>query len=186
MRRAGEVAARLRRIERRLGPVDILVNNAGIAIADGVLKLTAESWDRVLETNLNSVFLLTQIAAQSMVKRKRGKIINLASESSRFGSSGVPSYSASKGGIVGMTLPIARDLARSGIRVCTIAPGIFETPMLMGLPKEAQDSLGKMVPFPPRLGRPAEYAKLVRSVVENEMPNGEVIRLEGAIRRGHK
>ncbi|MGH8745268.1 MAG: SDR family oxidoreductase, partial [Burkholderiales bacterium] len=89
-------------------------------------------------------------------------------------------------GVVGMTLPIARDLARSGIRVCTIAPGIFETPMLMGLPKEAQDSLGKMVPFPPRLGRPPEYAQLVRSIVENEMLNGEVIRLDGAIRMAPK
>jgi len=88
--------------------------------------------------------------------------------------------------VVGMTLPIARDLARNGIRVCTIAPGIFETPMLMGLPKEAQDSLGKMVPFPPRLGRPAEYAQLVKSIVENEMLNGEVIRLDGAIRMAPK
>ena len=98
------------------------------------------------------------------------------------GQTGRAAYRAWKGGVVSMTLPIARDVGGHGIRVCTIAPGIFETPMLMGLPKEAQDSLGKMVPFPPRLGRPAEYAQLVRSVVENEMLNGEVIRLDGAIR----
>jgi len=98
------------------------------------------------------------------------------------GQIGQAAYAASKGGIVGMTLPIARDLSRNGIRVMTIAPGIFETPMLMGMPQEVQDALGKMVPFPPRLGRPAEYAQLVRQIAENEMLNGEVIRLDGAIR----
>ncbi|MBS1214147.1 MAG: ATPase, type:copper-translocating P-type ATPase:heavy metal translocating P-type ATPase, partial [Proteobacteria bacterium] len=98
------------------------------------------------------------------------------------GQIGQAAYSASKGGVVGMTLPIARELARWGIRVMTIAPGIFETPMLLGMPQEVQDALGKMVPFPQRLGRPAEYAALVKHIVENEMLNGEVIRLDGAIR----
>jgi NAD(P)-dependent dehydrogenase (short-subunit alcohol dehydrogenase family) len=102
------------------------------------------------------------------------------------GQIGQAAYSASKGGVVGMTLPIARDLSRSGIRVCTIAPGIFETPMLMGMPKEVQDSLGKQVPFPSRLGRAPEYAALVKHIVENEMLNGETIRLDGAIRMGPK
>ncbi|MEK7360885.1 MAG: SDR family NAD(P)-dependent oxidoreductase, partial [Pseudomonadota bacterium] len=102
------------------------------------------------------------------------------------GQIGQAAYSASKGGIVGMTLPIARDLARSGIRVMTIAPGIFLTPMLLGLPKEAQDALGKMVPFPPRLGQPSEYAALARHIIENEMLNGEVIRIDGAIRMAPK
>ncbi|MDA8107636.1 MAG: SDR family NAD(P)-dependent oxidoreductase, partial [Betaproteobacteria bacterium] len=112
--------------------------------------------------------------------------VNTASVAAFDGQIGQAAYSASKGGVVGMTLPIARDLSRNGIRVCTIAPGIFETPMLLGLPQEARESLGRMVPFPPRLGRPAEYAQLVRSIVENEMLNAETIRLDGAIRMAPK
>jgi len=178
------------------GGVHVLVNCAGIAIAektlgkDGPHRLA--SFSRVIGVNLIGTFNMIRMTADAMAKAgpnaagERGVIVNTASVAAFDGQIGQAAYSASKGGVVGMTLPIARDLARSGIRVCTIAPGIFETPMLMGLPKEAQDSLGKMVPFPPRLGRPAEYAQLVRSIVENEMLNGEVIRLDGAIRMAPK
>ena len=113
-------------------------------------------------------------------------VVNTASVAAFDGQIGQAAYSASKGGIVGMTLPIARDLSRNGIRVVTIAPGLFLTPMLLGLPKEAQDSLGKQVPFPSRLGKPEEYAHLAKSIVENEMLNGETIRLDGAIRMAPK
>ncbi len=113
---------------------------------------------------------------------ERGVIVNTASVAAYDGQIGQAAYSASKGGVVGMTLPIARELARFGIRVMTIAPGLFETPMLLGAPQEVQDALGKMVPFPPRMGKPAEYAALVRHIVENAMLNGEVIRLDGALR----
>jgi NAD(P)-dependent dehydrogenase (short-subunit alcohol dehydrogenase family) len=117
---------------------------------------------------------------------ERGVIINTASVAAYDGQIGQAAYSASKGGVVGMTLPIARDLSRDGIRVVTIAPGIFETPMLLGMPKEVQDALGKMVPFPSRLGKAPEYAALARHIVENEMLNGETIRLDGAIRMAPK
>ena len=117
---------------------------------------------------------------------ERGAMVMTASVAAEDGQIGQAAYSASKGGVVGMTLPIARELARFGIRVMTIAPGIFETPMLLGMPREVQDALGKMVPFPSRLGRPAEYAGLVRHIIENEMLNGEVIRLDGAIRMAPK
>ena len=174
----------------------VLVNCAGIAIAEKTIGKEGphrlDSFARVIGVNLVGTFNMIRVAADAMAKAgpnaagERGVIVNTASVAAFDGQIGQAAYSASKGGVVGMTLPIARDLARSGIRVCTIAPGIFETPMLMGLPKEAQDSLGKMVPFPPRLGRPAEYAQLVRSIVENEMLNGEVIRLDGAIRMAPK
>ena len=178
------------------GGLHVLVNCAGIAIAEKTIGKEGphrlESFARVVGVNLIGTFNMIRIGADAMAKAgpnaagERGVIINTASVAAYDGQIGQAAYSASKGGVVGMTLPIARDLARSGIRVCTIAPGIFETPMLMGLPKEAQESLGRMVPFPPRLGRPAEYAQLVRSIVENEMLNGEVIRLDGAIRMAPK
>jgi NAD(P)-dependent dehydrogenase (short-subunit alcohol dehydrogenase family) len=120
-------------VEAKLGPIDILVNNAGIAVQQGTLKLPAEDWDRVIETNLNSVFLLSQIAAQSMVKRKRGKIINIASEYSRFGSGAVPSYSAAKGGLVQLTKSMAIELARANIQVNAIVPGWIWTDMTIGV-----------------------------------------------------
>jgi len=113
---------------------------------------------------------------------ERGVIINTASVAAFDGQVGQVAYSSSKGGVVGLTLPVARDLSRAGIRVCTIAPGLFMTPMMAGLPKEAQDSLGGQVPFPPRLGDPSEYASLAMQIVENQMLNGETIRLDGAIR----
>jgi len=131
---------------------------------------------------------MIRLAADAMGKGQpntageRGVIVNTASVAAFDGQIGQAAYSASKGGVVGMTLPIARDLSRSGIRVMTIAPGIFETPMLLGMPKEVQDALGKMVPFPPRLGKPSEYAALAMHIIQNEMLNGEVIRLDGAIR----
>jgi NAD(P)-dependent dehydrogenase (short-subunit alcohol dehydrogenase family) len=142
----------------------------------------------VISVNLIGTFNVIRLSAEAMngnepsENGERGVIINTASVAAFDGQMGQVAYSASKGGVVAMTLPIARDLARSGIRVMTIAPGIFDTAMLAGLPEEARDSLGKQVPFPPRLGRPDEYAALARHIIENEMLNGEVIRLDGAIR----
>ena len=191
-----DAAAAVELAQSAFGGVHVLVNCAGIAIAEKTIGKEGPhrlaSFTRVVGVNLIGTFNMIRLTADSMAKAgpnaagERGVIVNTASVAAFDGQIGQAAYSASKGGVVGMTLPIARDLARSGIRVCTIAPGIFETPMLMGLPKEAQDSLGKMVPFPPRLGRPAEYAQLVRSIVENEMLNGEVIRLDGAIRMAPK
>lgn len=176
----------------QFGALHGLVNCAGIAVGektigkDGPHSLAAFS--KVVQINLIGSFNMIRLAAAQMAKGtpnsagERGVIINTASVAAFDGQIGQAAYSASKGGIVGMTLPIARDLARDGIRVCSIAPGIFETPMLKGLPKEAQDSLGKQVPFPSRLGRPSEYAALARHIIENEMLNAETIRLDGAIR----
>jgi NAD(P)-dependent dehydrogenase (short-subunit alcohol dehydrogenase family) len=169
-----------------------LVNCAGIAPAvktvgkDGAHPLA--SFSKVINVNLIGTFNMIRLAAAAMVKNapsgegERGVIVNTASVAAFDGQIGQAAYSASKGGIVGMTLPIARDLARDGVRVVTIAPGLFLTPLLLGLPKEAQDSLGKQVPFPSRLGRPPEYAQLVQQIFENTMLNGETIRLDGAIR----
>ena len=153
---------------------------------DGPHPLAA--FTRVINVNLVGSFNMLRLAAAAMcagepnADGERGVIINTASVAAFDGQIGQAAYSASKGGIVGMTLPIARDLARDGIRVCTIAPGLFLTPLLQGLPPAAQESLGKQVPFPPRLGRPSEYAQMVRQIFENVMLNGETIRLDGAIR----
>ncbi len=181
---------------KEFGGLHVLVNCAGIATAERTLGKDAPhslaSFARIINVNLIGTFNMIRLAADAMAKAvpnasgERGVIINTASVAAFDGQIGQAAYSASKGGIVGMTLPVARDLSRIGIRVCTIAPGIFETPMLMGLPKEAQDSLGKQVPFPSRLGRPAEYAQLVKSIVEIEMLNAETIRLDGAIRMAPK
>jgi NAD(P)-dependent dehydrogenase (short-subunit alcohol dehydrogenase family) len=147
---------------------------------------------RAININLIGTFNLIRFAAEMMAKGvpngegERGVIVNTASVAAFDGQIGQAAYSASKAAIVGMTLPIARELARNGIRVMTIAPGIFETPMMDSLAKEVQESLGKMVPFPPRLGRPDEFAALVRAIIENPMLNGEVIRLDGAIRMAPK
>jgi NAD(P)-dependent dehydrogenase (short-subunit alcohol dehydrogenase family) len=181
---------------KQFGGLQGLVNCAGIAIGektvgrDGPHRL--ESFARVININLIGTFNMIRIAADQMVKQEanaegeRGVIVNTASVAAFDGQIGQAAYSASKGGVVGMTLPIARDLSRNGIRVLTIAPGIFETAMLKGMPADIQESLGKQVPFPSRLGRPAEYAQLVQSICSNVMLNGEVIRLDGAIRMAPK
>ena len=180
----------------KAGTLRGLVNCAGIAIAERTVKKDGPhglaSFARVININLIGTFNMIRLASVAMAKGQpsasgeRGVIVNTASVAAFDGQIGQAAYSASKGGVVGMTLPIARDLSRDAIRVCTIAPGIFETPMLLGMPKDVQDALAKQVPFPPRLGKPSDYAQLVRSIVENEMLNGEVIRLDGAIRMAPK
>jgi len=178
------------------GGLQGLINCAGIGVAEKVVGKEGPhqlaTFQRVLAVNLVGTFNMIRVAAEAMSKGtasaggERGVIVNTASVAAFDGQIGQAAYSASKGGIVGMTLPVARELARFGIRVVTIAPGIFETPMLKGLPQEVQDSLGRMVPFPPRLGRPDEFAALACHIVENEMLNGETIRLDGAIRMAPK
>ena len=173
-----------------------LVNCAGVAPAEKVVGKEGphrlESFAKVININLVGTFNMIRLAADAMIKGEpdaggeRGIIVNTASVAAYEGQLGQAAYAASKGGIVALTLPVARELARSGIRVMTIAPGIMETPMLMGMPPEVQESLGKMVPFPSRMGKPAEYASLVKHIVENAYLNGEVIRLDGAIRMGIK
>lgn len=178
------------------GGVHGLVNCAGIVHGEKVVgKEGAHSlagFVRAVNINLIGTFNLVRLAAEAMAKNtpndggERGVIVNTASVAAFDGQIGQAAYSASKAGVVGMTLPIARELARSGIRVMTIAPGIFETPMMASLTPEVQQSLGSMVPFPSRLGRPSEFASLVREIIGNPMLNGEVIRLDGAIRMAPK
>ncbi len=175
-----------------LGKLVGLVNCAGVAPAvktvgkDGAHPLA--TFSKVVTVNLIGSFNMIRLAAEAMSKNdpeptgERGVLISTASVAAYDGQMGQAAYSASKGGVVGMTLPIARDLARNGIRNMTIAPGIFGTPMLFGMPAEVQQALAASVPFPSRLGTPADYAKLVHQIVTNEMLNGEVIRLDGAIR----
>jgi NAD(P)-dependent dehydrogenase (short-subunit alcohol dehydrogenase family) len=175
-----------------VGALRGLVNCAGIAPAaktvgkDGPHPL--DIFTRTITINLIGSFNMIRLAAAAMAgleptaDGERGVLVNTASVAAYDGQMGQAAYAASKGGIVGMTLPIARDLARNGIRVMTIAPGIFETPMLLGMPQEVQDALGASVPFPSRLGKPVEYAMLVKHILGNPMLNGEVIRLDGAIR----
>jgi NAD(P)-dependent dehydrogenase (short-subunit alcohol dehydrogenase family) len=177
---------------REFGGLNGLVNCAGIGPAERVVGKKGthrlESFARVVNVNLIGAFNMIRLAATVMLNGspnaagERGVIVNTASVAVWDGQIGQAAYAASKGGIVAMTLPIARELASGGIRVCTIAPGIFATPMLAGLPSDVQDALGKSVPFPQRLGRPDEYAALAEHVVENEMLNGETIRLDGALR----
>ena len=179
-----------------LGTLRGVVNAAGIVLAEKVLGKNGphplDAFMRVLRINLAGTFNVIRLAAAVMssseptASGERGVIINTASVAAFDGQIGQAAYSASKGGVVGMTLPIARELARYGIRVMTIAPGIFDTPMMAALPEAARESLGQQVPFPPRLGKPAEYAALVKHIIENEMLNGEVIRLDGAIRMAPK
>jgi NAD(P)-dependent dehydrogenase (short-subunit alcohol dehydrogenase family) len=174
------------------GALNVLVNCAGIAPAAKTLGKEGphalELFQKVIGINLIGTFNMIRLAAEAMSRNEpgesgeRGVVVSTASVAAYDGQMGQAAYAASKGGVVGMTLPVARDLSRNGIRVMTIAPGIMETPMLMGMPAEVQESLGKMVPFPSRLGKPAEYADLVRHIVENCYLNGEVIRLDGAIR----
>jgi NAD(P)-dependent dehydrogenase (short-subunit alcohol dehydrogenase family) len=181
---------------KSFGGIHVLVNCAGIGVAERTIGKEAPHdlarFTRVITINLIGTFNMIRLAADAMAKAgpnaagERGVIINTASVAAFDGQIGQAAYSASKGGVVGMTLPIARDLSRNGIRVVTIAPGLFLTPMLLGLPKDAQESLGKQVPFPSRLGKPEEYAQLAKAIVENEMLNGETIRLDGAIRMAPK
>ncbi|GHO94975.1 3-hydroxyacyl-CoA dehydrogenase [Reticulibacter mediterranei] len=172
--------------------LSVAINCAGIGVAEktfgkrGIHSL--ESFTRVIQINLIGTFNVIRLAAAVIAENapteegERGVIINTASVAAFDGQIGQAAYSASKGGIAGMTLPIARDLASYGIRVMTIAPGIFDTPLMGSLPEPARISLGQQVPFPPRLGRPSEYAALARHIIENPMLNGEVIRLDGALR----
>ncbi|MEO6857204.1 MAG: SDR family NAD(P)-dependent oxidoreductase [Solirubrobacteraceae bacterium] len=173
------------------GPLRVAVNCAGIATAGRVVRkgraLPLDQFSSVIEVNLIGTFNVIRLVAEAMAGNEplgedRGVIVNTASAAAFDGQIGQAAYSASKAGVAGMTLPIARDLAGSQIRVMTIAPGLFATPMLDGLPKAVQESLGASVPHPARLGNPSEYAALVVSIVENPMLNGEVIRLDGALR----
>jgi NAD(P)-dependent dehydrogenase (short-subunit alcohol dehydrogenase family) len=180
------------RTATELGPLRILVNCAGIGPPARVVgrdgsPMPLDAFARVVQVNLVGTFNATRLAAAAMaalepVDGERGVLVATASVAAYEGQVGQAAYSASKGGIVGMTLPIARELAGRQIRMVTIAPGLFETPLLAALPDEARDSLGRQVPHPSRLGRPAEYAALVQHIVENPMLNGETIRLDGAIR----
>jgi len=168
-------------VEAKLGPVDILVNNAGISVQRGTLKLEAEAWDSVIETNLNSVFLLSQIAGQSMVKRKRGKIINIASEYSRFGSGAVPSYSAAKGGVVQLTKSMAIELARANIQVNALVPGWIWTDMTIGV--KGTPFFDEIITRTPagRFGEPEELAGAAVFLASNasNFVTGEVLYVDG-------
>ncbi len=179
------------------GPIRVVVNCAGIAPPAKVLGRDGEpsplaGFEKIIKVNLIGTYNVIGQASAVMARTEptadgeRGVIVNTASVAAFDGQIGQPAYSASKGGVHAMTLPIARELARYGIRVLTIAPGIMETPMLMGLPQAAQDSLGEQVPFPQRLGRPDEYARLVMAIIDNGYLNGETIRLDGAIRMAPK
>jgi NAD(P)-dependent dehydrogenase (short-subunit alcohol dehydrogenase family) len=179
-------------VANALGTLRGLINCAGVAPAvktvgkDGAHPL--DVFQRTVNINLVGTFNMARLAAEAMGKTEatsdseRGIIINTASVAAYDGQMGQAAYASSKAAVVGLTLPMARDLSRNGIRVMTIAPGIFETPMLLGMPQEVQDALGKMVPFPSRLGKPDEYAHLAKAIIENVMLNGETIRLDGAIR----
>jgi NAD(P)-dependent dehydrogenase (short-subunit alcohol dehydrogenase family) len=185
------VTAALAAAEAAHGPARILVNCAGIGNAARTVSkkgpFPLDLFNRVIQVNLVGTFNMIRLAAARMVEleiigEERGVIINTASVAAFEGQIGQAAYSASKAGVAGMTLPVARDLAQYAVRVMTIAPGLFLTPMLQGLPEESQRSLGAQVPFPARLGHPTEYAKLAVHIVENAMLNGETIRLDGAIR----
>lgn len=192
-----EVGSAICEAEGLHGKARILVNCAGIGPPAKVIDRDGNAasltdFSRLIAINLIGTFnVLSKFAvrihdAEAVGTEERGVIVNTASVAAFDGQIGQAAYSASKGGIVGLTLPVARELARYGIRVMTIAPGLFLTPLLAGLPKDAQESLGKQVPFPSRLGDPDEFAQLVESIVENPMLNGEVIRLDGAIRMAPK
>jgi NAD(P)-dependent dehydrogenase (short-subunit alcohol dehydrogenase family) len=187
-----QVAAAVELARGEFGALNGVVNAAGIGPAAKVLGRNGphplELFEKTVRINLVGTFNVIRLAAAAMVQNtpessgERGVIVNTASIAAFDGQIGQPAYAASKAGIVGLTLPVAREFAASGIRVVTIAPGIFDTPLLAALPEAARVSLGQQVPFPSRLGRPSEYAALVRHVIDNEMLNGEVIRLDGALR----
>lgn len=187
-----EVQAALEEVMNSYGKINTLINCAGIGIARRTLSKKGahdlESFTKVIQVNLIGTFNMIRLVAEKMTENEpnehneRGVIINTASVAAFEGQIGQVAYSASKGGVVGMTLPVARDLANTGIRVMTIAPGLFETPLFGQLPEQAKEALGEMTLFPSRLGHPSEYAQLVQSVIENPMLNGETIRIDGAIR----
>jgi NAD(P)-dependent dehydrogenase (short-subunit alcohol dehydrogenase family) len=191
-----DVAAAVALVLKEFGAIHGAINCAGVASGEKVVGKEAPhalaGFARTININLVGSFNLLRLAAFEMAKLapnaegERGVIVNTASVAAFDGQIGQAAYAASKAGVVGMTLPIARELARYGVRVVTIAPGLFETPMMAGLPREVQESLGKTVPFPPRLGRPSEYALLVQQIIENPMLNGETIRLDGALRMAPK
>ncbi len=188
------VAQALRAAVERFGGLHGVVNCAGIVVARRTLGKQGphdlETFARVVQVNLVGTFNVIRLAAAIMAGNapaetgERGVIVNTASIAAFDGQIGQAAYAASKAGVAGLTLPVARDLARDAIRVMTIAPGLFDTPMMAGLPEAARASLGEQVPFPPRLGRPEEFAMLVAHIIENPMLNGEVIRLDGALRMG--
>lgn len=191
-----QVAAAMETAVKQHGGLHFLVTTAGIGIAEKLLGKNGihdlEKFVRTIQINLIGTFDAIRHAANAMSANQpdedggRGVIVTTASVAAYEGQIGQVAYSASKGAIVGMTLPLARELARSGIRVCTIAPGIFQTPLLSGLPEAAQASLAQQVPFPVRLGKPSEFAALVQHIFENNMLNGETIRIDGAIRMAPK
>jgi 3-hydroxyacyl-CoA dehydrogenase/3-hydroxy-2-methylbutyryl-CoA dehydrogenase len=181
---------------KAFGGVNVVINCAGVGWAEKIHgkngPMSLEVFTKVIQINLIGTVNVIRLAVAEMLKYEpnaggeRGVIVNTASAAAFDGQIGQPAYSASKAGVVGMTLPIARECAAYGIRVCTICPGIFDTPMLAALPEKVRQSLGMMVPFPQRMGRPSEYAQLARHIIENEYLNGEVIRLDGSIRMAAK
>lgn len=187
-----DVQQAIKLANEKFGPLNVAVNCAGIGIAVRTVSKKGphplDQFEKVLKVNTVGTFNVIRLVAEQMTQNEpneggeRGVIINTASVAAYDGQIGQAAYSASKGAIVGMTLPIARDLSKHGIRVNTIAPGLFLTPLLMSLPEKVRDELGKTVPFPSRLGDPAEFGHLVQSIIENPMLNGEVIRLDGALR----
>jgi 3-hydroxyacyl-CoA dehydrogenase / 3-hydroxy-2-methylbutyryl-CoA dehydrogenase len=190
------VQAAVNKTMEAFGKIDIVINCAGGGVPKKVLSkkgpMPLAAFNKTIQINLVGTFNVIRLAVEQMVKNGandeggKGVIINTASAAAFDGQIGQADYSASKGGIVAMTLPIARECAEYGIRVMTVAPGLFDTPLLASLPEAAKDALGKMVPFPPRLGHPVEFALLVEHIIENPMLNGEVIRLDGAIRMAAK
>ena len=193
---AASAEAAVARAAEAHGPARILVNCAGVATAGRIVgrngPLDLAAYSKVIQVNLIGSFNLMRLVAAGALSLdpleggERGVIISTASVAAYEGQVGQAAYASSKAGIVGLTLPAAREFAPAGIRVCAIAPGIFETPMLRGLPQEVQDSLGAAVPFPSRLGKPEEYAQLAMAIIDNPMLNGEVIRLDGALRMQSK
>lgn len=189
-------AAEMQSVMPRIGRLDIAINCAGIGASQRIVGKEGPApldwFARIVRVNLIGTFNICRLAAAAMASNEpgehgeRGVIVNTASIAAFDGQIGQVAYAASKGGIVGMTLPMARDLARHGVRVMTIAPGIFDTPLLGALPEDVRTALNASVPFPSRLGAPAEYAHLARHIIENPMLNGEVIRLDGALRMAPK
>lgn len=187
-----DVQAAIKKTIDAFGGINVVVNCAGVADPGKVLgkkgPMTLDFFKRVVGINLIGTYNVIRLAVEKMVNNtpneegEKGVIVNTASVAAFDGQIGQPAYAASKAGVVGLTLPVARECAGYGIRVMTIAPGIFDTPMMAGLPEEARIALGKMVPFPPRMGKPLEYARLVQHIIENPMLNGECIRLDGSIR----